>query len=1091
MTDLNGKSGEFKPSAYMRQRRPELFPDSVEAPVVPFSREVFEFQLSTLTSRNQEDEFETLCRRLAEKTICPNLKPMTGPTAGGDGKVDSENYPVVEDVALSWFFGYEKEAASDRWAFAFSTQKEWRAKLRNDVRKIAGANRGYKRAYFVSNQYIRSKEQAEVQDKLTSEFGIDVRVLDANWIVGQVMDAGHWQVGAKALGIQVSAATEKKIGPNDARRKNELDEIDELLKESGRYEGREADRADDLLESAILARGLGRPRQEIEGRFSNAYTVAKRVGALNLIAKIVYQRAWTRCFWFDDLVELPAAYDELCDVLPKPNVWECEQRVNLWLLIFPGEKRGVLPTTDASRRREQDLIATLSVLSEETSKPAASLWARTQLATVRSVLRDGLLEPTSWLIQEFKEILEKSRGLPEYPLAAFLNQIDAIGEILAEAPEYDSLIEVVAETSGDLQRNLAVSEFLVKTAERHLNADRPYKAIRLYGRAISKTAYDESRAEFINVNVCIAMAYEDVGLYWSARAHLLIAANNALHRVYQVRESPPRISVTIAAKLVSVEARIGHMPSVLAALRLFFVLSQAIRSSDQRQEELVDFYRQMDNVLAVLAMKTTFEDLSELGTAPSVLDHYDLQMTRLVMLHLLGAEDAIKEYGNESIPPPNDDFFSLLPVQPVNSDLPDACNWRVGDSVWLSSMILGCEVIIQSKLHRESVHFGEALLAAIESFLATSPEDGVFPQVEELRVFIESSEQNEVVLAHTVDEDALGRWEFRVKCSGRIFSAECSERYMSSAIGLLAEIVSRGWKYEDDSVLGVLFEEDEVHDRAFTLFRSPVALQNVHGTETPISWEQCAIEIDAQPIPLSRTEPWKPSACDSIPKEGQANVSSSREYFGHRDLLVSSVVQPHVWDRAKWKGVMYYVDPSYRYPPGFGLIFEGDRQAAEKIFRLWHEMIGDRDGDETIRLSLLTGINKDHPAHYRVSIAPNMDSLRNNASEGQISSIIMRLHEMEPQNSENLDRFQKAFDEVGRFALFPAHFGPGSSQPDPMFDLALPMSRIYILPAWKVTQRDPEIIALREDDNWVLPEGRTDMELREALRKRGSGRMRR
>jgi hypothetical protein len=75
--------------ANARTPSPELFSDSrlVEQPRL--TREVFEYHLETLTSRKQEIEFEAFCRRLAEKELCPNLLPQTGPTGGGDSKVDS------------------------------------------------------------------------------------------------------------------------------------------------------------------------------------------------------------------------------------------------------------------------------------------------------------------------------------------------------------------------------------------------------------------------------------------------------------------------------------------------------------------------------------------------------------------------------------------------------------------------------------------------------------------------------------------------------------------------------------------------------------------------------------------------------------------------------------------------------------------------------------------------------------------------------------------------------------------------------------------------------------------------------------------
>jgi hypothetical protein len=70
----------FTPSEFMRGRRPYLFSDSRSETTTELHREVFEHQLETLTSRKEETKFEHFARKLAEKEICPNLLPQTGPT---------------------------------------------------------------------------------------------------------------------------------------------------------------------------------------------------------------------------------------------------------------------------------------------------------------------------------------------------------------------------------------------------------------------------------------------------------------------------------------------------------------------------------------------------------------------------------------------------------------------------------------------------------------------------------------------------------------------------------------------------------------------------------------------------------------------------------------------------------------------------------------------------------------------------------------------------------------------------------------------------------------------------------------------------
>jgi hypothetical protein len=105
-----------------QERRPYLFSDSQTRTEFGLTREVLSYHLETLTSRSEEATFERFARKLAEAEICPNLRPNTGPTGGGDSKADTETYPVGEEVALRWYYG-EQAAASERWAFAFSTKK--------------------------------------------------------------------------------------------------------------------------------------------------------------------------------------------------------------------------------------------------------------------------------------------------------------------------------------------------------------------------------------------------------------------------------------------------------------------------------------------------------------------------------------------------------------------------------------------------------------------------------------------------------------------------------------------------------------------------------------------------------------------------------------------------------------------------------------------------------------------------------------------------------------------------------------------------------------------------------------------------------
>ena len=118
------KIKDFTPSQFMRSRRPYLFSDSEISEQAILDPSTLEYHLETLTNRKQELDFEHFARKLAEKEICPNILPQTGPTGGGDSKVDSESYPVSPEISDRWYYSDSKGsgAATERWAFAFSTK---------------------------------------------------------------------------------------------------------------------------------------------------------------------------------------------------------------------------------------------------------------------------------------------------------------------------------------------------------------------------------------------------------------------------------------------------------------------------------------------------------------------------------------------------------------------------------------------------------------------------------------------------------------------------------------------------------------------------------------------------------------------------------------------------------------------------------------------------------------------------------------------------------------------------------------------------------------------------------------------------------
>jgi len=368
---------DFKPSRYMRARRPYLFSDTVTTTERTVTREVFSHHLETLTNQKDETKFEDFAQGLAEKFISPNLRPQTGPVGGGDGKTDSETYPVTAEVASRWYVP-DLAGAHERWAFAFSAKKDWRGKVRSDVASIAGTGRGYPRIYFITNQFVPAKDSVSVQDKLLAKHKIPVTILDRTWLLERVFDHDSLDIAIDTLGV--GAGTEREVqkqGTEDFRRTNELEALQKAIGDGTEYNGTTVALAEDCLKAALLARGIERPRHEVEGLFQRAIRIARDNNLESHLLTATYNLAWTSFFWFDDFAALTALYDQVeLLALPSDTAEDLERLSNLLPLLRNCVAFGTLPAEATKlETRAKRLFKALDRVRADTSRPNNALHA--------------------------------------------------------------------------------------------------------------------------------------------------------------------------------------------------------------------------------------------------------------------------------------------------------------------------------------------------------------------------------------------------------------------------------------------------------------------------------------------------------------------------------------------------------------------------------------------------------------------------------------------------------------------------------------------------------------------------------------------
>ncbi|WP_283132489.1 hypothetical protein [Enterovibrio norvegicus] len=252
------------------------------------------------TIRNSYLAFEDFAKQLCEKIICPNLLEQTGPVAGGDGKVDTQSFPVSEQCKTLWYVGVNDNSNSDRWAFAVSTQETWKAKCKKDVRKIKETNRGYKKIFCITNRYAKADQRSHLEDELSKETGIDVRILDLSWILDQVFRNKLEKLAIETLSIDIEWRRDIEIGSSDYSKNKRLDEIKLYIKDNVDPSSILSYQLDLMLEEAVLSKELEHSFIESQGLFDRAILASKRHGNEHQSFNCHYQYCWASYWWYEN-----------------------------------------------------------------------------------------------------------------------------------------------------------------------------------------------------------------------------------------------------------------------------------------------------------------------------------------------------------------------------------------------------------------------------------------------------------------------------------------------------------------------------------------------------------------------------------------------------------------------------------------------------------------------------------------------------------------------------------------------------------------------------------------------------------------------
>ncbi|WP_303864926.1 hypothetical protein [Alkalibaculum bacchi] len=1069
---------------FFRKIHPEQFSDSKTIQVGKLDQDFFDFYLETLTSKGLEKEFEKFCRRLAEVEICPNLLPQTGPTGGGDSKVDSETYPVSELISERWYYGKGDKGGKERWAFAISAKKDWKPKVKSDVKKIAEVNetvaRDYTKVFFMTNQYVSDKKRADTEDSLRKEFNLDVRVLDRTWLLEKVFNSSsNKEIAINSFNLSDSFKDEVKIGSTDYKRKQELDKIEEQIKNPGIKQSGYVPLA---KRSLILARQLELPGTHICGLIDRYQRFSEEYGTGIDVADAIYDAAWTIYWWYPDdeaYYEYYKKYESLA--IASDNVYLFSNLITLYLNLFSISIRSQLEIEEHSSKIQEKYQQFIS----DPSKPNTAIEARASYQLIRFFLGDSIDE----IVEELIVVLNDSNGhldLDLYPLNRVIQEFP----LLEEAKRYNELFELGISIMSQQEKETTAALMLARRGH-FIKEEKPYEALVYFSRTLL-SFYNESNKEYLISSVLeMAEIFERTGLLWAARNFYYYDFCLCLNQYMKFGEVYPAMFISANA-LKFLELRLGQ---IIYSSEFDFLenLGRHIYPGEISNSE--ESHANYDYLLAIQILRTPFEVIKQLEKFPFYLKERGFHFASAAIKYELGYydEDILADLNGDKIA--FDDLMGKWKNQPAIEKMNNEPWYGFERPYILKTRVLGCsfEVWISNSVEHGEVEVAATMLATIESFFGTGISKELISLAGIVKIHLNFDSGMDCLIKGDILHNKPNEIEIIYRDYQKESIVEDQEQFANFLTELLGMVTSIMFPYKSEmQKIEKMITEDSALSRSHTFSNSVFYGMEILGKST-FSFETVVEEFDS--LPALRTEKSNATKVveavetkdDKTPNQIHYSMPPDGlgfENISHENIKTTTTINISLWNKSEWRGVIFLTFMDETRPPVLAPIFT--KPICKAIFDEWIENIGKTDDEDIIGIKIIKGIDIKNPFWYRVVIGSTKFPV-SKGNEPIIIALPSRLHTMTVDNNANLLRFEKALFKANNYYICPAIMTSSTSQPEIIYELMIKKKKtsVSICDAWEIENDDIlGITGILPTDNPIIPEGKQDVPVLKALKRK-------
>lgn len=495
-----------------------------------------------------------------------------------------------------------------------------------------------------------------------------------------------------------------------------------------------------------------------------------------------------------------------------------------------------------------------------------------------------------------------------------------------------------------------------------------------------------------------------------------------------------------------------------------------------------------DVALGALFLRADIGRLAAFASLPDVLERLGLYLAKSALLHALGYPHEIPEEVVQAEGGSLDAFFASWRDLRGAASLGSPAAGE-GATAVIASTVLGCRVTVPHETREPAISVAESILAAFESLASTFLGAGVIAHEPVLSVSIRVTEFADAPWSFRCVEER-GRPTFYVACrafSPHILSPDEQVAVKTPLRDLVIAMFSRVAFLRDDEILEPLIGEDRALQRAIDFTSSFLVV----GSELGLAPKTTVAEWVAdgeESYPAVRTEAWDAALVAEAPQAhvdvpgtaaddrtcSPATPSPLPRPSRHSEVRTVSLIRIPLWERAKWRGVFFYSPPDE--PPLMCLVFQQPDAARDILLGLQEDLGGVDDVSDALRITILRGIDAENPAYYRMVIGQSLPD----ATDAQAPALwlqMSRIHEMQPETSENLDRFLAAYNAAGSYGFSVATL---NRHGEPLVvPTVIRKRQLTVRDAWTIGPGDLDAVGLREDDNVIVPKDVVEPPVRE------------